>query len=65
VLDLRDVEFMDTSGVRLIVELMRDEDAGGPELWVVPGDAAVTRLLDMAGLTPRLRLAASVDEALR
>ena len=64
VLDLRDVGFMDTSGIRLVVELMRSEDAGGPELSLVADGAPVLRLFDMAGLTPRLRLSRSVDEAL-
>jgi anti-anti-sigma factor len=64
VLDLREVGFMDTSGIRLIVELLRAEDAGGPELAIVADHAPVMRLLDMAGLTSRLRLARSVDEAL-
>jgi anti-sigma B factor antagonist len=64
VLDLRNVGFMDTSGIRLVVELMRAEEAGGPELALVADHAPVLRLFDIAGLTPRLRLSSSVDEAL-
>jgi anti-anti-sigma factor len=64
VLDLRGVDFMDTSGIRLVVELMRAEDAGGPQLALVADTPPVLRLFDMAGLTSRLRLASSVDEAL-
>jgi anti-sigma B factor antagonist len=64
VLDLRGVDFMDTSGIRLVVELMRAEEAGGPELAVVADHYPVLRLFDMAGLTPRVRLSRSVDEAL-
>ena len=64
VLDLRGVDFMDTSGIRLVVELMNAEEAGGPELSLVADHRPVLRLFDMAGLTPRLRLARSVDEAL-
>jgi anti-anti-sigma factor len=64
VLDLRGVGFMDTSGIRLVVELMHAEEAGGPELSLVADHRPVLRLFDMAGLTPRLRLARSVDEAL-
>src|SRR5919199_350532 len=65
VLDLQQVGFMDTSGIRLVVELMRVESQGGAELHVVAGHQAVLRLFDMAGLTGRLRIARSVDEALR
>jgi anti-sigma B factor antagonist len=64
VLDLRGVDFMDTSGIRLLVELLRAEDGGGPELAVVADHAPVMRLLDMAGLISRLRLSRTVDEAL-
>jgi anti-sigma B factor antagonist len=64
VLDLRGVGFMDTSGIRLVVELMRAEDAGGARLTIVADGQAVLRLLDMAGLMPRLRIVATVDEAL-
>jgi anti-anti-sigma factor len=63
ILDLRAVGFMDTSGIRLVVELMRAEEAGGAELTVVADNPPVLRLFDMAGLTPRLRLVRSVDEA--
>ena len=64
VLDLRGVDFMDTSGIRLVVELMRAEEAGGAQLALVADSAPVLRLFDMAGLTSRLRLSSSVDEAL-
>jgi anti-anti-sigma factor len=65
VLDLRGVAFMDTSGVRLVVELLQVQETGGPALWVVANQPPVLRLLEMAGLVSRLRLAAAVDEALR
>jgi len=64
VLDLRQVGFMDTSGIRLVVELMRAEDEGGAKLAIAADGDAVLRLLDMAGLKPKLRLAPTVDEAL-
>jgi anti-sigma B factor antagonist len=64
VLDLRAVSFMDTSGIRLIVELLREEAEGGPALVIVADHPPVLRLLDMAGLTSRLRLTGDVDEAL-
>jgi anti-anti-sigma factor len=65
VLDLRDVTFMDTSGIRLLVELMRREAEGGPALVVVEAHPSVRRLLDIAGLTPQLRLVRDPQQALR
>jgi anti-sigma B factor antagonist len=65
VLDLRAVGFMDTSGIRLIVDLLRAEEEGASELVVVADHTPVLRLFDMAGLTDRLRLATTVEEALR
>jgi anti-sigma B factor antagonist len=64
VLDLRAVSFMDTSGIRLLVELLRREAAGGPGVVLVESHPAVRRLLDIAGLTDRLRLVGDLEQAL-
>jgi anti-anti-sigma factor len=63
VLDLRGVTFMDTSGLQLLIELDRGMQEAGVEFAAVPGPRSVQRLLDMAGLTGRLRLLESVDGA--
>jgi anti-anti-sigma factor len=63
VLDLRQVEFMDTSGLQIVVEQMRRQDAGVQEFAVVRGPDPVQRLLDMAGLTQTLRLLDAPEEA--
>ena len=63
VLDLRQVEFMDTSGLALLVDEDRRARSRGGEFAVVAATASVQRLLDIAGLTPRLRLAATPEEA--
>jgi anti-sigma B factor antagonist len=56
VLDLRGVEFMDTSGLQIVVEEQkRAADRGGP-FTVVRGRQRIQRLLDIAGLTPKLDL---------
>jgi anti-sigma B factor antagonist len=62
VLDLRGVAFMDTSGLKLLVE--EDHRAGerGGAFAIVPGPAPIQRLLDVAGLTGRLHLAGVPDE---
>jgi anti-anti-sigma factor len=50
-LDLRAVTFMDSAGVRLIIETERACD-----LRVVRGPAAVQRLFDLVGLEERVRM---------
>jgi anti-sigma B factor antagonist len=50
-LDLREVSFIDSAGVRLIVEFARV-----CELVVVRGPAAVRRVFDLVGLEGRVRM---------
>jgi anti-anti-sigma factor len=55
VLDLRGLTFMDSTGVRVLLEAA---ESGGPDLRIVPpasGDARVT--IDEAGIAPLLPLA--------
>lgn len=61
VLDLSGVDFMDTSGLQLLIELNRGMEADGLDFAVVRGPRGVQRLLDIAGLTGRLRIVESVD----
>jgi anti-sigma B factor antagonist len=63
VLDLRQVTFMDTSGLQLLVERVRRAEADGHAFAVVRGPRSVQRMLDIAGLTPSLRLVDSPEEA--
>ena len=50
VIDLRGLQFLDTSGLQLVVEVHRASRAEGFELRVVRGDAGVQRVFDIAGL---------------
>src|SRR3954453_9534794 len=50
-LDLREVTFMDSTGVRLLVETER-----ACALYVVRGPVAVQRVLDLVGLEERVRM---------
>ncbi len=50
VLDLREVGFMDTSGLRLVIEEQRRAAEGGYRFAVVPGPGRVQRLFEIAGL---------------
>src|SRR5918999_5066943 len=50
-LDLSGLRFMDTSGLRLILETAEASRRGEFAFAVVPGSAAVQRLFDVAGVT--------------
>ncbi len=50
VLDLRAVGFMDTSGLRLVIEEQHRAAEGGYRFAVVPGPSRVQRLFEIAGL---------------
>ena len=56
VIDLRGVGFMDSSGLRLLVEMQQAAAADGFELRVVRGAESVQRLLELTGLAARLTL---------
>jgi anti-anti-sigma factor len=56
VLDLRAVTFMDSAGIRLVVEGVRRLAEDGGEFAVVRGPAEVQRVFDLVGLEGRVRL---------
>src|SRR5690348_6256009 len=58
-LDLRGVTFMDTSGVRLVLQAMHRADSFGAEFAHIRGPKLVHHVLDLVGLTDQLRI---VDE---
>jgi anti-anti-sigma factor len=49
-LDLGGVDFMDTSGLQLVVEAHRDARRDGYDLTIVHGSTSVRRVFEMAGL---------------
>jgi len=49
VLDLREVGFMDTSGLRLVISEQQRAEADGYRFVVVPGSGKVKRLFEIAG----------------
>jgi anti-anti-sigma factor len=49
-LDLRRLDFLDTSGLQLVVELHREARAQGYELILVRGPHGVQRVFELAGL---------------
>ena len=56
VLDLRQVTFMDSSGLRLLVEAQQLADQDGFAFAVVRGPASLERLFEVTGLDGRLEL---------
>lgn len=60
VLDLREVGFMDTSGLRYILEIVERSAKDGFDVRLVKGPTAVQRVFEVSGLEPRLPF---VDDA--
>jgi anti-sigma B factor antagonist len=56
VLDLREVSFMDTQGLAVVIEAQQAAVEGDGRFVVVRGPERVHRLFDMIGLTPRLTI---------
>jgi len=54
VLDFRGLAFIDTSGLRYVLELNDRAAREGFELRLVRGPAAVQRVFEVAGVEPRL-----------
>ena len=63
VLDLRAVGFVDSSGIRLLVEAGRMAEERGVAFLVVRGPDHILRLFDLAGITKRLTLIDDPTEA--
>ena len=55
-LDLAEVSFIDSSGLRVIVRIHKRQLEHGGGLTIVAPSEAVTRLLDITGLTSQLRI---------
>jgi anti-sigma B factor antagonist len=53
-IDLRGVAFLDTSGLRLIVEQNNRARDGDYSMQIVRGPAPVQRVFEIAGLEPKL-----------
>ena len=54
VLDLREVGFLDTSGLRYVLELVEKAASASVKLSLVKGPSAVQRVFEVSGLEPRL-----------
>ena len=65
VLDLRAVEFMDSSGLRVIAVASRRAEDGGRRLALVPGSEQVMRVFDITRMRERLDFVAAPEELTR
>lgn len=64
IVDLRDLEFMDSTGLSVLVRAHQRASENGQRFGVVRGPQQVQRLLSLTGVADRLTLADSPDELL-
>jgi anti-sigma B factor antagonist len=64
VVDLRKLEFMDSTGLSVLVRAHQRATENGQRFGVVKGPQQVQRLLSLTGVADRLTLADSPDELL-
>ena len=61
--DLRELSFMDSTGIRILLELAADSARDGWRLTVVKGPPQVQQLLEMMRIDERLPLVESPEDA--
>jgi len=64
IIDLRQLEFMDSTGLSVLVRAHQRATDNGQRFGVVRGPQQVQRLLSLTGVAERLNLADSPDELL-
>jgi anti-sigma B factor antagonist len=64
IIDLRQVEFMDSTGLSIIVKAHQKFADDGRRLALVKGPSQVQRLLDLTGVADRLQLVDAPEELL-
>ena len=64
VIDLRELDFMDSTGLSIIVRAHQRMAGEGCEMGLVKGSQQVQRLLDLTGVADRLRLVDTPEELL-
>ena len=64
VLDLRELQFIDSTGLRLILTALQSSRARGQEFAITRGSPQVERLLSITGVAEHLRTIATPDQAL-
>jgi anti-anti-sigma factor len=64
VIDLRRLDFMDSTGLSILVRAHQRLASEGTEMGLVKGSQQVQRLLDLTGVAERLRLVDAPEELL-
>ncbi len=64
VLDLDDVQFIDSAGLRVVLAAHERTTERGQRMALTPGSPQVQRLLSIAGVSGHLQTIASADAAL-
>lgn len=64
ILDLRELEFMDSTGLSVLVKAQQRAHESGRRFGLVKGGAQVQRLLSLTGIAERMTLADSPAELL-
>jgi anti-sigma B factor antagonist len=64
VLDLQDLEFIDSTGLRVLLTAHERSRERGQEFAITPGSQQVQRLLSITRVDEHLRVIASPDELL-
>jgi anti-sigma B factor antagonist len=64
VLDLQDLQFIDSAGLRVILAAHERSQQHGRELALTPGTEQVQRLFTIAGVSEHLRIILSPDDLL-
>jgi anti-sigma B factor antagonist len=64
ILDLRDLEFIDSTGLSVLVKAHQEAQESGREFGLVKGGAQVQRLLALTGLAERLRIVDAPEQLL-
>jgi anti-sigma B factor antagonist len=64
VIDLRELEFMDSTGLSTLVKAHQRAEQAGQEFGLVRGPQQVQRLLSLTGVEERMRIADTPEELL-
>ena len=65
IVDLRKLEFMDSTGLSVLVRAHQRATDGGRQFGIVKGPPQVQRLLDLTGVAERLTIVESAEELLQ
>jgi anti-anti-sigma factor len=64
ILDLRELQFIDSTGLGLLIKAHRQAESMGRKFAIVRGQSQVQRLLGLTGIDERLTLVDSPEELL-